>query len=154
MGFSRDLLQGLDARSYYEGQGLTLSKGRKWVTANCPFHGGSDSLRINTQSGAFVCMAGCGARGGDLLGFHMAAHGLDFIQAAKALGCWQEDGKAAPTRPAPLPARDALVVLAAESNLVALAAGNVAYGVALTGADLSRLMQAAGRIQTIVEMFA
>ena len=152
MGFSRDLLQSLDARSYYEAQGLTLSKGRKWITANCPFHGGSDSLRINLHSGAFVCMAGCGARGGDLLAFHMAAHGLDFVQTAQALGCWQDDGKPAPKRPAPLSTRDALVVLAAESNLVALAAANVANGVVLTGVDLSRLMQAAGRIQTIMEL--
>lgn len=154
MGFSREALQGVDARSYYEAQGLNLSKGRKWVTGNCPFHGGSDSLRINMQNGALVCMAGCGARGGDVLGFHMAALGMDFAQAAKALGCWLDDGKPAPTRPAPLSARDALMVLGAESNLVAIAAGNLTHGVALTGLDLSRLLQAAGRIQTIAGYFA
>lgn len=42
---------------------------------------------------AFACMAGCGARGGDVLAFHMATTGDEFIEAAKALGCWIDDGQ-------------------------------------------------------------
>lgn len=141
--------------SYYESTGLQFKERRgKWRTTACPFHGGTDSLRINTDSGAFVCMAGCGARGGDVLAYHMAHAGLDFINAAKELGAWIEDGKTAPTRPTPLPARDALAVLAVEANLVAVAAANVAHGVALAQVDLQRLMQAAGRVQKIVEVLA
>ncbi len=152
-GFDRTRLP--DPLTYYEGQGLTFKERRgKWRTSRCDFHGGSDSLRINTASGSFVCMAGCGARGGDVLAFHMAQHGLDFIEAAKALGAWTDDGRAAPTRPTPLPARDALAVLAAEANLVAVAAANVAHGVLLTKLDLERLLTAAARINVVAEVIA
>lgn len=153
MSFDRNRLP--DPVSYFEGLGLQLRERRgKWRTTACNFHGGSDSMRINTDTGAFACMAGCGARGGDVLAFHMAHTGLDFITAAKELGAWVEDGKPAPARPTPLPARDALAVLAVESNLVAVAAANVAHGVALSQVDLSLVLQAAGRIQKIVEVFA
>lgn len=141
--------------SYYESQGLVFKERKgKWRTTACNFHGSADSMRINTDTGAFVCMAGCGARGGDVLAFHMAHAGLDFIEAAKALGCWVDDGKPAPSRPNPLPARDALAVLAVESNLVAVAAANIAHGVVLTQIDLSRVLQAAGKIAMIAEVFA
>ncbi|AEB82851.1 CHC2 zinc finger domain-containing protein [Alicycliphilus denitrificans] len=142
--------------SYYESQGLAFKERKgKWRTTACNFHGSTDSLRINTDSGSFVCMTGCGARGGDVLAYHQAAHGLGFIDAAKELGAWVDDGKdVGRTRPTPLPARDALVVLAAEANLVAVAAANVAHGVVLTQIDLSRLLTASGRISRIMEVFA
>lgn len=145
-----------DPQGYYtERAGLTFRERRgKWRTTACNFHGSSDSLRVNLDSGAFVCMAGCGARGGDVLAYHMAHAGLDFITAAKELGAWVEDGNQAPARPTPLPARDALAVLAVESNVVAVAAANVAHGVTLTQVDLQRLMLAAGRIARIAEVFA
>ena len=144
-----------DPHGYFEAEGLKLSRGKKWVTTGCAFHGGSDSMRINLHSGAFVCMAGCGARGGDVLAYHMAARGQGFIDSAKELGAWIDDGKdSARTRPTPLPARDALMVLAAESNLVAVAAANVAHGVVLSQIDLTRLLTAAGRIGRIAEVFA
>lgn len=60
-----------------------------WAFALCPFHSDkSPSLRVNVLSGAYKCMA-CGTHGGDVLAFHMAAHGLDFVCAAKALGAWE-----------------------------------------------------------------
>ena len=142
-----------DPRSYYEAEGLKLSKGHKWVTTACNFHQGSDSMRINLQSGAFVCMAGCGARGGDVLAYHMAAHGMEFVEAAKALGCWIEDGRPNPTAPAPFSPRQALEVLSVEVNLVAIAAGNIAHGVALSQVDFDRLLTAANRIARITEVF-
>lgn len=143
-----------DPVSYYEGQGLQFRERRgKWRSAACSFHGSTDSMRVNTDSGAFACMAGCGARGGDVLAYHMAATGLSFIEAAKELGAWVDDGRPAPIRPTPLPARDALAVLAAESNLVALAAANLAHGVALSQVDLARLLQAAERVRKIAEVF-
>lgn len=153
--FIKDLLPAPGA--YYSDQGLTLKgpKSAKWRTTSCHFHGGSDSMRINTVNGAFVCMAGCGARGGDVLAYHMAAHGLDFIAAAKALGAWRDDGKPSQRyRPRPLPAMDALRVLAFESTFTAIAAGNIARGVMLNDADRSRLLLAARRISYITEIFA
>lgn len=152
MGFERDRLP--DAIDYYTGRGLKFKEPRgKWRTTRCEFHGGSDSMRINVQSGAFICMAQCGARGGDLLSYHRAAEGLDFIQACKDLGAWTDDGKPETNRrPAPFTPRQALEVLASEANLVAVAAGNIAHGTALSQSDLSRLLQAASRILKVAEV--
>ena len=149
MTFSKDSLP--DAVSYFESEGLTLTGPRsaKWKTTRCEFHGGSDSMRINTTTGAWVCMS-CGEKGGDVLAHHMAAHGLEFIDAAKALGAWVDDGQ--PHRehkPKPLPAGDALQVLAFEATLIAVAGGNVARGITLTTQDLERVLQATGRINLI-----
>ena len=144
-----------DTVSYYESEGLKLTSRGKWRTTECKFHGGSDSMRINADSGAFACMAGCGARGGDVLAYHMAQHGLEFVEAAKALGAWIDDGKPATQhKPTPLSPRQALEVLAAEANLVAIAAGNMAQGVHLTIAERQRLLTASNRITRLVEVFA
>lgn len=146
-----------DPLGYYEAQGLTFRERRgKWRTAGCPFHGSSDSLRVNTESGAFICMAGCGARGGDVLAFHRAIHGVDFVPACRELGAWIDDGKPEPkhSRPAPFSARDALRVLRHDAVLTAVAAANVAYGVILSDADRSGLLKAAARIQYVVEVAA
>lgn len=151
MGFDRTRLP--EPLAFYEGEGLKLSPKGKWRTAPCAFHGGSDSLRINTASGAFVCMAGCGARGGDVLAYRMAMHGEDFVTAAKALSAWVEDGRPAPSRPTPISPRDALQLLAHESNLIAVAAGNVAHGVPLSRPDLDRVLKAQGRISRLTELF-
>lgn len=146
MTFIRENLP--DTRSYFESERLQLKGRGKWLTTSCTFHGGSDSMRINTASGGWCCMA-CGEKGGDVLAYHIAAHDLCFIDAAKALGCWADDGKTAHTRPAPLPANQAIQVLKFESMLTYIAAGNIAHGVQLTDVDRARLLVAAQRIQTI-----
>lgn len=152
MSFDHDRLPG--ATDYFEGEGLTLKGPGKWKTTACNFHGGSDSLRINVASGAWVCMA-CGAKGGDVLAHYMQSHGLEFVEAAKALGAWIEDGKPQrPQKPAPLPPRAALQVIAFEATLAAVAAGNVAHGVTLTEPDRCRLLTAAARITRLVEAYA
>lgn len=151
MGFERDRLP--DAQSYFEDQGLKLSRGKKWVTTACTFHQGSDSMRINLHSGAWVCMA-CNAKGGDVLGYHMAAYGMEFIDAAKDLGAWVDDGRPAPASPTPFTPRQALGVLLVEVNLIAIAAGNIANGVALSETDRARLMQSAGRVLRIAEVYS
>lgn len=150
MGFDRENLPA--AQSYFEAQGLKLGRGKKWVTTSCNFHQGSDSMRINLHSGAWVCMA-CNAKGGDVLAYHMAAHGLEFIDAAKELGAWVDDGRPTPANPAPFTPRQALEVLFTEVNLIAIAAGNLAQGVALSDDDRTRLMQAAGRVLRIAEVY-
>lgn len=150
MGFERDRLP--DPQSYFEAQGLKLGKGKKWVTTACAFHQGSDSMRINLHSGAWVCMA-CNAKGGDVLAYHMAFFGLEFIDAAQELGAWVDDGRPAPANPAPFTPRQALEVLLTEVNLIAIVAGNLAQGVALSNNDRTRLMQAAGRVLRIAEVY-
>ena len=152
MTFERNALP--EAVGYYESEGLKLSPRGKWRTTSCTFHGGSDSLRINTATGAWVCMA-CDAKGGDVLAYHMQAHGLEFVDACKALGAWVDDGKPVHQhKPSPLSPRQALQVLATEANLAAIAAGNVARGVAMSDLDLARLLTASHRITRLVEAFA
>ena len=153
MTFNRDLLP--DTASYFEAQGLKLAGPRnaKWKTTACQFHGGSDSMRINTQSGGWCCMS-CGESGGDVLAYSMKLHGLEFVEAAKQLGAWIDDGKPQrPQKPTPLSPRAALEVIGFECNLVAIAAGNIAKGVILSDADRARVMAAAGRINQLVEAF-
>ena len=150
--FKKDLLP--DALGYFESQGLKLSARGKWRTTGCRFHDGSDSMRVNTTSGAWVCMS-CNAKGGDVLAYHMAAKCLDFVSAAKDLGAWQDDGKPSRDyRPKPIPAGQAISVLAFESHLTAIAAGTLAQGKPLTGIDRSRLLVAARRIQHIAQVYA
>ena len=154
MPFDRSLLP--DPGSYFENQGLTLKGPRtaKWMTTTCNFHGGSDSMRVNVATGAWVCMS-CGEKGGDVLAYEIKDSGREFGDAAKALGCWVDDGRPqVQTKPTPLSPRLALSVMAFESTLAAVAAGNVANGVTLTDADRARLMVAANRINRLVEAFA
>lgn len=153
MPFDRNLLP--DPTAYFENQGLTLKGPRsaKWKTTTCNFHGGSDSMRVNVATGAWVCMS-CGEKGGDVLAYEIKDSGREFVDAAKALGCWVDDGQ--PVRkykPTPLPPRAALEVLGFESLVVAVAAGNIAHGLTLTEADRKRLATAASRIGRLVEVF-
>jgi hypothetical protein len=154
MPFDRTLLP--DPVIYFENQGLTLKGPRsaKWKTTTCNFYGGSDSMRVNLATGAWVCMS-CGEKGGDVLAYEIKDSGREFVEAAKALGCWVDDGRQqVQTKPTPLSPRLALSVMAFESTLAAVAAGNVAHGMALTDADRARLMVAANRINRLVEAFA
>ena len=151
MSFDRNHLP--DPASYYEAEGLKLDGRGKWRTTECKFHGGSDSMRINLASGGYCCM-NCGEKGGDVLAYHMATHGLEFVDAAKALGAWVDDGRPVQQhKPAPLPPRAALQVIGFEASLAAIAAANIANGVALSGVDLSRLLTAANRITRLVEAY-
>lgn len=111
-------------------------------------------MRVNISSGAWVCMS-CGEKGGDVLAYEIRDSGLEFMDAAKGLGCWVDDGRPPVfTKPTPLSPRLALSVMAFESTLAAIAAGNMANGVTLTDADRARLMVAANRINRLVEAFA
>lgn len=154
MTFERDRLP--DPVTYFESRGLIL-KGPStatWKTTECVFHGGSDSMRIHTRKGAWVCMS-CAEKGGDVLSYEIKTTGLDFVSAARELGAWVEDGRYIKTqKPTTLSPRDALSVLGFESLLVAVAAGNVAKGVVLTDEDLTRLLICAARITRIAEDFS
>ena len=154
MTFDRNHLP--DPVTYFENQGLILKGPRsaKWKTTTCNLHGGLDSLRVNIASGAWVCMS-CGEKGGDVLAYEMKDGGKEFVDAAKALGCWIDDGRPpVATKPTPLSPRLALSVMAFESTLAAVAAGNMPNGVALTDTDRARLLVAANRINRLVEAYA
>ncbi|WP_138514558.1 CHC2 zinc finger domain-containing protein [Rhodoferax bucti] len=152
MGFDRNLLP--EPTSYFESKGLKLSgpARSKWKTTDCSFHGGN-SMRVNAASGAWVCM-NCGEKGGDVLAYEIKTTGNDFVDAAKHLGAWVEDGRQSlPQKPTPLSPRQALSVMAFEATLIAVAAGNVANGVSLTDVDQARVMVASNRITRLVEAF-
>ena len=154
MSFKRNLMP--ETASYFEAQGLKLAgpSRAKWKTTACQFHGGSDSMRVNLQSGGWCCMS-CGESGGDVLAYHLKMYGLEFVEAAKQLGAWVEDGDSQrPQKPTALPPRAALEVIGFECTLVAVAAGNLAKGVILSDDDRARLMVAASRINRIVGEFA
>jgi len=110
-------------------------------------------MGINVETGAFLCRAGCGARGGDVLAYHMAAHGLAFVEAAKALGAYRDDGKphAGPTRPLPVPARAMLEVVAPELMVCAVVLADALTG-RFTDTDFDRFRDAAGRVIHIAEV--
>ena len=153
-GYRRELLP--DPFSYYEDQGLMLVGSRRapWRTTECRFHGGSDCMRIKVATGAFICM-NCGARGGDVLAYHMASHGLCFLEAAKQLGAWSGgEPRKEHIRPTALSARDALNVLAIEGTLVAIADCRSAKGIKPTPEDLERILVAVGRINHIAGLYA
>lgn len=139
--------------SYFESQGLAFQQRGKWRTTRCDFHGGSDSMRINTETGAFVCMAGCGARGGDVLAYHMAKHGLPFVEAAKGLGAYRDDDKPhrGPARPTPIPARDLLQSVAGELMLIAMVLSDALAG-KFNDDDYDRYRDAAARVMYVAEV--
>jgi len=125
---------------------LTLEGKGKWRTASCEFHGGRKTMRVNTETGAFRCMAECGAKGGDVLAYHMASKGMEFIEAAKALGAWTYDGKETRKRPTLIPARDMLEIAANEILIVVIVASDLAQGKEVCEPDRKRLLIAAGRL--------
>lgn len=154
MAFNRERLP--DPIAYYQGQGLTLmgSHHAAWRTTQCQFHSSSDSMRIKVSTGAFVCMA-CGARGGDVLAYEMAAHGIGFVEAAKRLGSWTGgDAPQRHIRPTALTVRDGLSVLADEANLIAIEGTRMGSGIVPSAADLERIRRAAARVRQIREMLA
>lgn len=149
MSFARELMP--DVAAYYEGQGLTLKGPARapWKTTACNFHNGSDSMRVNVKTGAFCCMS-CGQSGGDVLAYHQRAHDLEFIDAAKALGAWVDDGAPArQTKPSPLSPRQGLELLAFESQIVAMVAAKIARREPVQADDSRRVLEAAGRIDFV-----
>ena len=150
--FIRDRLP--DPLSFYQEQlGMKLGGRGKWRTTSCEFHGGSDSMRVNIESGGWCCM-NCGMKGGDVLSYHMKRNGVDFVESAKALNAWcDREQSIQPDKPRALSARQALQVLSFEVTLAAVAAGNVAHGKKLSDIDRLRLMTAAGRINRLAEDF-
>jgi hypothetical protein len=153
MTFDRSKLP--DPVSYYESQGMTLRGPRNasWRTAECQFHGGSESLRVNVGTGAWVCMA-CGIKGGDVVSHFMQSKGMEFVVAARALGAWTgSDSPQTQRKPAGLSPRAAMEVMSFEALIAAVAAANVARSVVLKERDLERLLLASNRITKLMEAY-
>lgn len=146
--FIRDQLP--DTTTYFEGEGLTLRGPGKWKTTRCEFHGGSDSMRVNTTSGGWVCMA-CGEKGGDVLAYAMRRHGLEFVDAARALGAYADNGKSnrGTAKPTMLSARDAMQVVAFELLVAVLVIGDIRRGLIPSDVDWTRFHVCAGRIEAL-----
>ena len=144
-----------DAISFFEGECLPLKGPGKWRTAHCQFHGGSDSMRVNTESGSWVCMA-CGEKGGDVLAFAMRAHDLGFVAAARMLGAYVDDRKPhrGTVQATTLSARDAMAVVAFEIVVLMIVIADIRNGLIPTDADWQRFVEGAGRIQTLVAEYA
>lgn len=87
-GLNRALLP--NPIDYLKMQGLNPKGSGLWRDLVCPFHDDtSPSLRINSDKGGFKCMA-CGAKGGDVIAFHMQLKGIGFVEACKQLGVWEQ----------------------------------------------------------------
>lgn len=146
--FVRDRLP--DWVSYAASNGLVLIGNGRWRTTSCPFHGGSDSMRVNSASGGWVCMA-CQEKGGDLLSFEMKLHGLEFLDAARKLGALVDDGRGrAPDRPRTLSPRDAMEVIVAELAVLWIIVESLVRGVIPSDSDWQRFNVATGRIEALV----
>lgn len=72
----------------------------------------------------------CGAKGGDVLAYAMQRHGMDFVEAARALGAYVEDGRPPRVRnkPATLAARDAMQLVAFEALLAVVVISDIRRG--------------------------
>lgn len=151
--FVRDLLP--DPVTYFEGDGLTLAGHGKWRSTRCEFHDGSDSMRINTETGGWVCMA-CGEKGGDVLAYAMRRHGLEFVEAARMLGAYVDNDKPhrGPLNATTLPARDAMAVIAIELYVTMVVISDIRRGLIPSDGDWQRFLDSAGRIVRLESEYA
>jgi len=136
--------------AFYEGEGLSLKGRGLWRMTSCPFHGGSDSFSINAQSGGFKCWA-CGAHGGDVLSFLMQRYGVGFVEGARKLGAWHEDGTAYRGRRKPLPMspRELLDIAINEAHVVWVVACDMASRQHIGSPDHERLAIAVSRLERL-----
>lgn len=150
--FNKDHLP--DPLDYYTNTaGLVLIGRGKQRQTRCEFHGGSDSMGINIETGQFLCRAGCGARGNDVLSYHRAAHGLGFVEAAKALGAYRDDGNeyTGSTKPAQIPARDLLRSVSRELMVCAMVLSDFLNG-DLTEDDFDRYRESVAAVLYVAEV--
>lgn len=145
--FIRDRLP--DPASYFESEGLTLNGAGKWRTTRCEFHGGSDSMRVNTETGGWCCM-NCGAKG-DLLGHHMQKHGLEFVEAARALGAYVEDNgpHRGSDKPLGLSAREAIQVASFELTVAMVVMADTRAGLIPSDDDWQRFIMCCARVEAV-----
>lgn len=77
--------------AYYKDQFPKMKIKSEWVTVQCCFHDdGTPSLGLNMENGHFRCHS-CGAKGGDIIAFHMRLNNLGFCKAVSVLGGWRDE---------------------------------------------------------------
>jgi hypothetical protein len=135
---------------YLEAQGMVLVGKGPWVTTACEFHVGSDSMRVNVESGGWVCMS-CFVKGGDAISYVMQRDGVDFVTAVKGLGAWVEDGRPAPTKPRSFSDADVRAVLSQDLHLCAVVLSDALRGVLPTDGDWRAFQHAAGTCIAVSE---
>lgn len=146
--FVREMMP--DPQVYLEGRGLRLQGRGEWRTTSCPVHGGSDSLRVNVRSGGFICMAGCGLKGGDLVSFVEQVDGVPFVTAAKQLGAWVPGPWATHKQTSRgFSAADALRSVALELNVCRVVVADVRNGHVPNDADWGTFLRASGVVEFV-----
>lgn len=149
--FDRDLLP--DPTHFFEVEGFDLKGPGRWKTTRCPFHGGSDSMRVNTDDGGWCCMA-CHENGGDVLAFVMRLGGLDFMEAAEQLGALVDDGRSEAPRPKrTLSPTAALKLVQAEVWLIVVTMLSTVDLIS-DQATRQRLIEACRSVQTVMGEYA
>jgi hypothetical protein len=149
--FNRAALPGWP--SYADDRGMKLVGRGRWRTTRCDLHGGSDSLRVNTESGGWCCMA-CGAHGGDVLSHYMQITDADFREGALALGAWDQTKDRHTEREArTLAPRDAMEVIARELGVAVVVISDARSGLVPSDADWRRFLVAAGTVEKLVMEF-
>lgn len=136
--------------------GADLAGRGRWRTTRCDFHNDSEpSLRVNVETGGWVCMA-CRAKGGDTVSHYMLLTGRDFIGAAQALGAWDDRASYAEIRskPGALSPRDAMQVVAHEMTLLLIVISDARNGLLPSQGDWDRFIEGVARVQWLAEEFA
>jgi hypothetical protein len=143
-----------DPVQFFEAEGVPLTGSGRWKTGPCHFHDGSDSLRVNTQSGGWRCMS-CDAKGGDVLAYAMQRHGLEFVQGARMLGAYVDDGKPhrGPACATTLTARESMQLAAHEILIATLVISDVKAGVIPSQSDWDRFVCSAGRLEMLASEY-
>lgn len=143
-----------DPIAYFDSEGITLTGNGRWRTGRCELHGGSDSLRVNVESGAWRCMA-CHAKGGDVLSYAMQRHCLDFIAAARSLGAYVDDGRThrGAQTPATLGPRDAMQLMVSEVQLAFIVIADVMHGIVPSPDDWARFIACGARLIQLAEEY-
>ena len=144
--FNRNRIPGWE--SYADAHGLSLMGRGKWRTTLCEIHADSTpSMRVNVATGGWMCMS-CLAKGGDTLSHYMQRTGSTFVDAARALGAWDDAQPwGAAVRPTQLAARDALELAADDLRLLTLVLGAARDGVLPSDEDWQAFLQRAGRVE-------
>ena len=150
--FKRELLP--DSLPFFESRGQLLVGRGKWRTTGCQFHGGSASLRVNVESGAWACMS-CLTKGGDVVAYAMQADGTDFLSTIKALGAYADDGREFHwrDRPRTLSPRDAMEVIVNELRLVWIVIADIRKGVIPDDDTWGRFLDHTCRIENLMQEF-
>jgi hypothetical protein len=142
-----------DSIAYYESLGHVFSSKGEWMTTNCEFHGGSDSMRIHRTSGSFKCM-NCGIHGGGIISYHMQRFQVDFLQACKELGVNLEgSNNRPPDRPKPLPPARAIELMSMEARIVWMLLTKIKAGKKLENHEIESLRTSTLQIVKIAEIY-